>query len=221
MITIDRLTKSFQTDEGVMTILNELTFSVLKGEALAIIGPSGSGKTTLLSLCAGLERPNKGEISVCGRAICRMTEKELTVLRCQKIGFIFQEDRLLPMLTAQENIQVPLELLGIDQSREKARYWLDKIGLLKRANHLPSQLSGGEKQRISIARALIKEPDIIFADEPTGNLDFMTQRKVRDLFFSLLKEMKSTVVVVTHEPYLSRECDRVMELKEGSLTTLK
>ena len=183
MITIDRLTKSFQTDEGVMTILNELTFSVLKGEALAIIGPSGSGKTTLLSLCAGLERPNKGEISVCGQAICHMTEKELTLLRCQKIGLIFQEDRLLPMLTAQENIQVPLELLGIDQSREKARYWLDKIGLLKREKHLPAQLSGGEKQRIAIARALIKEPDIVFADEPTGNLDFMTQRKVRDLFF--------------------------------------
>ncbi len=221
MITIDRLTKSFQTDEGVMTILNELTFSVLKGEALAIIGPSGSGKTTLLSLCAGLERPNKGEISVCGQAICHMTEKELTLLRCQKIGLIFQEDRLLPMLTAQENIQVPLELLGIDQSREKARYWLDKIGLLKREKHLPAQLSGGEKQRIAIARALIKEPDIVFADEPTGNLDFMTQRKVRDLFFSLLKEIKSTVIVVTHEPYLSRECDRVMELKEGSLTTLK
>jgi putative ABC transport system ATP-binding protein len=213
----------FKTYKGVnkeLTVLDNINFHVEKGETLAIVGPSGSGKTTLLGLCAGLDNPTSGELNLAGEPISQMTENEKAEIRNRKVGFIFQNFQLLPTLTALENVMIPMELQGRAKgARAKAIELLERVGLGGRHHHYPSQLSGGEKQRVSLARAFSNDPEILFADEPTGNLDEDTGLIVENLLFELNKEKQTTLVIVTHDLELANKTDRIIKLKGGKIVS--
>jgi putative ABC transport system ATP-binding protein len=206
---------------GPLTILHALDVSVKAGEAVAILGASGSGKSTLLGLLAGLDRPTQGEISLCGQSLSALNEDERAALRNGRVGFVFQDFQLLPTLTALENVLLPLELGSQPQPQPVARAALERVGLTNRAGHYPRQLSGGEQQRVAIARAFAPSPQILFADEPTGNLDQETGEQVIDLLLDLRNAAGAALVLVTHDPRLAARCDRRLGMRAGHLEPLE
>ena len=219
MIETRDLVKSVDTSEGVLTILKGISLKFEAGEAVAIVGASGSGKSTLLGLMAGLDVSSSGEIILDGHELSSLDEEERAVLRGQLVGFVFQSFQLLPSLTALENVMLPIELKGDTAAKEKAVDLLDRVGLSERWHHYPNQLSGGEQQRIAIARAFATEARILFADEPTGNLDTATGAKIVDLLFDLNKAFSTTLVLVTHDERLADRCDRQVRLVAGEVVS--
>lgn len=217
ILNVEHLEKSYSSGSKRLKVLQDISFSVEERETFAIVGPSGSGKTTLLGLCAGLDRPDSGSITLCGTELNSLNEDERAVLRNQKVGFIFQDFQLLPTLTALENVSVPLELQGVKSASKTARELLGKVGLADRLDHYPSQLSGGEQQRVAVARAFSNGPSLLFADEPTGNLDAETGEKVERLLFDLNKELGTTLVIVTHDIDLARRTQKILRLKGGKI----
>lgn len=215
ILNIKELSKRYEGAGSALTILDHISFSIQKGSTVSITGPSGSGKTTLLGLCAGLDRSSSGTVELNNIALDKLSEDERAAVRNRYVGFIFQNFQLLPTLTALENIMVPLELRGEKNIRPKALELLDKVGLSARADHYPVQLSGGEQQRVSLARAFSNTPAILFADEPTGNLDGETSEKVIKLLFDLNKEAGTTLIIVTHDLDLASRTDRIIRLKGG------
>lgn len=215
ILNIKRVSKQYENAGSSLTVLHDINFSVPKGAVISVTGPSGSGKTTLLGLCAGLDRASSGSVELNQVVLDQLSEDQRAVVRNKYVGFIFQNFQLLPTLTALENIMVPLELRGEKNIRPRAMELLDKVGLTDRANHYPVQLSGGEQQRISLARAFSNTPAILFADEPTGNLDGETSEKVIRLLFDLNKEAGTTLVIVTHDLELASRTDRIIRLKNG------
>ncbi|MGN6228537.1 MAG: ABC transporter ATP-binding protein [Dyella sp.] len=209
------VSKSVVGPEGTLTILRGVTLAVHAGESFAIVGASGSGKTTLLGLLAGLDLPTGGSIHVDGQALETMDEEARADLRRRLVGFVFQSFHLLPALTAEENVMLPLELEGARDARARAREALDAVGLGSRRRHYPAQLSGGEQQRVAIARAFVHGPRLLFADEPTGNLDQRTGHHITDLLFALNRDRQTTLVLVTHDAALAARCQRQIELEEG------
>jgi len=218
MMIISNVKKSYGTGEARVEVLKGLDFTIEKGEQVALTGKSGSGKSTLLSLLAGLDSPDTGTISLGGQNISQMSEKELTSYRARNIGIVFQQFHLVSTLTALENVLLPLEILKTEGARERAVSLLESVGLSHRMDHLPSQLSGGESQRVAIARALSTHPAILFADEPSGNLDEETGEKVMGLLFDLVKKTGTTLVLVTHDPELAHSCQRIIHLEHGKLS---
>jgi putative ABC transport system ATP-binding protein len=202
---------------GELTVLKSVSLRVMTGETVAIVGPSGSGKTTLLGLCAGLDRPTRGRVILAGMDLASLDEDARARLRAERIGFVFQNFQLVPTLTALENVMVPAELMGRGGSkiRAQAMEWLGRVGLAGRTEHYPVQLSGGEQQRVALARAFMNRPQILFADEPTGNLDGETSAKIEELLFSLNAGAGTTLVIVTHNPELARRCQRVIRMRDG------
>jgi len=217
MIETRDLVKSVDTSEGVLTILKGVSLKFEAGEAVAIVGASGSGKSTLLGLMAGLDIASSGDIILDGHELSTLNEEERAVLRGQLVGFVFQSFQLLPSLTALENVMLPIELKGDESAKEKAADLLDRVGLSERWHHYPNQLSGGEQQRIAIARAFATQARILFADEPTGNLDTATGSKIVDLLFDLNKAFSTTLVLVTHDERLAARCDRQVRLVAGEV----
>ena len=203
--------------DGPLTILHDINFSVAEGESLAIVGASGSGKSTLLGLLAGLDTPSKGQILLMDRDISAASEDQRAQIRSQHVGFVFQSFQLIDHLTALENVQLPLELAGMPRAEAaaKAQVWLEKVGLSERLKHRPKTLSGGEQQRVALARAFVTEPDILFADEPTGSLDEQNGQKIIQLLFQLNQELGSTLILVTHDMALASRCERQMVLNNG------
>lgn len=217
ILNVKNLKKTYKSGEKDLTVLDSVSFDIEAGETFSIVGPSGSGKTTLLGLCAGLDSLDEGSIELCGVELSQLNEDELALLRNQKVGFIFQDFQLLSTLTALENVSVPLELQGNKSAQLEAMELLEKVGLGDRYDHYPSQLSGGEQQRVALARAFSTKPDILFADEPTGNLDEETGEKVIQLLFDLNKEMGTTLVIVTHDLDLAQLTQRILRLKGGKI----
>ncbi len=217
ILKVDRLYKKFSSGSKQITVLNDISFSVKKGEGVSIVGPSGSGKTTLLGLCAGLDQPTSGSITLMDIEINRLDEDDRAYLRNQHVGFVFQTFQLLPTITALENVAIPLEMRGEKDAGPLARELLSRVGLEHRTDHFPAQLSGGEQQRVAIARAFITNPDILFADEPTGNLDEETAHTITRLLFDLNREQGTTLVLVTHNVPLAKHTGRILRLKQGSL----
>lgn len=217
ILNVDNLRKTYTSGSKNLTVLDAISFGIEAGDTFAIVGPSGSGKTTLLGLCAGLDRSDEGSISLCGQELSKLNEDERALLRNQKVGFIFQDFQLLPTLTALENVSVPLELQGVSDAAKTAMALLEKVGLGDRHDHYPTQLSGGEQQRVALARAFSNAPEILFADEPTGNLDEETGEKVIKLLFDLNKEMGTTLVIVTHDLELAHRNKHVLRLKGGKI----
>ena len=217
MIETRNLVKAVDTSEGVLTILKDISLRIDGGEAVAIVGASGSGKSTLLGLMAGLDGASSGEIILNEHILSELDEEQRAILRGQLVGFVFQSFQLLPSLTALENVMLPIELKGDAEARDKAVNLLDRVGLAERWHHYPNQLSGGEQQRVAIARAFATEARILFADEPTGNLDTATGAKVVDLLFDLNKEYLTTLVLVTHDERLASRCDRKIRLVAGEI----
>ncbi len=215
ILAVQDLTKTYQSGSRELTVLQNVSFSLEEGESVAIVGPSGSGKTTLLGLCAGLDSPSSGDIHLCGALMNKLDEDERAALRNEHVGFIFQNFQLLPTLTALENVMIPLELKGRKDAYSKALELLQRVGLKDREDHYPSQLSGGEQQRVALARAFCNEPRILFADEPTGNLDDETSQKVEELLFALNQEQGTTLVIVTHDLELAGKAGRIIQLKGG------
>lgn len=215
VLSVEHLRKTFKSADQTLTVLNDITFTIEAGSVCAIVGPSGSGKTTLIALCAGLERPSEGSVVLDGIPIDSAPEEELARIRNQLIGFIFQNFQLLPSLTALENVMVPAEIRGQKRAREHATELLKEVGLEKRLNHYPVQLSGGEQQRVAIARAFINRPKILFADEPTGNLDAQTSHDIIRLIFDLNATAGTTLIMVTHDRDLSQHAQRVITLIGG------
>ena len=217
MLEVKNLTKNYPTKNGVITVLDNISFSLPKGETFSIVGPSGSGKTTLLGLCAGLDRATSGSVILNGVTLDDLDEDQRARIRNDHVGFIFQNFQLIPTLTALENVMVPLELRGSSNAAKISKELLDRVGLADRGTHYPTQLSGGEQQRISLARAFSNSPSILFADEPTGNLDEETGNKVEDLLFQLNRESNTTLVMVTHDNDLAAKTNRIIRLKGGKL----
>lgn len=218
ILEVSNVTKIYQGINKDLTVLDNINFTIERGEVCAIVGPSGSGKTTLLGLCAGLDHPSRGEIILAGQNITTMTENEKAEVRNKKVGFIFQNFQLLPTLTALENVMIPLELQGKAKGAAKvALELLDQVGLADRHHHYPSQLSGGEQQRVSLARAFSNSPEILFADEPTGNLDGETGGMVENMLFELNKEKGTTLIIVTHDMELAQKTNRIIRLKSGKV----
>jgi len=211
------LTKTYRAGESNLTVLNDVSFFVPQGGSCAIVGPSGSGKTTLLGLCAGLDVPTSGTVSLDGRDLGSLSEDDRARLRSEAVGFVFQNFQLLPTLTAIENVMVPLELRGERLVQDAARELLKKVGLGERLHHYPTQLSGGEQQRVALARAFLNRPKILFADEPTGNLDNETSDRIVDLLFELNASSGTALVLVTHNLELARKAGRIIQLKGGRL----
>ena len=217
LIAADALTKIVQSGDAPLTILDGVSFSLAAGDAVAIVGASGSGKTTLLGLLAGLDRPTSGEVRIDGVALSSLDEDARAAIRQASLGFVFQSFQLLPALTALENVMLPLELKGAADAGERARTWLERVGLARRTTHYPRQLSGGEQQRVAIARAFAGDPKLLMADEPTGNLDVATGVEVADLMFRLNREHGTTLVLVTHDVALAGRCARRLSLEGGRL----
>ena len=217
MIKANSVTKVVDTSEGSLQILSPISFEVKSGESVAIIGASGSGKSTLLGLLAGLDQVTEGEIFLDGEGLHSMGEEERAVLRGNKVGFIFQSFMLVQSLTALENVMLPAEIAGLDNPKALAMNILEQVGLKHRAHHFPNQLSGGEQQRAAIARAFITSPKILFADEPTGNLDAKNSAKIESLLFQMNREKGTTLVLVTHDNELAEHCDRQLTMNAGEL----
>ena len=201
----------------MLTVIDDVSFQVDEGETCSIVGPSGSGKTTLLGLCAGLDRPDDGRVTLCGIDLGPLDEDERAEVRNQHVGFVFQTFRLLPTLTALENVMVPAELRGTADARDRAASLLEEVGLGDRLDHYPTQLSGGEQQRVAMARAFINKPRILFADEPTGNLDTETAERVEDVLFDLNRTAGTTLVLVTHDQTLAARTQRILRLRGGEI----
>ena len=217
MVAATELTKRVTSPEGELTILDGVTLAIGAGEAAAVVGASGSGKSTLLGLLAGLDTPSHGEVRLAGQSLGELDEDGRARLRGERVGFIFQSFQLLPSLTALENVMLPLELAGGGGARAAAVEMLGRVGLGGRLHHYPNQLSGGEQQRVAIARAFVVGPDILFADEPTGNLDTHTGERIAELLFDLNRERGTTLVLVTHDLHLAERCGRTLELEAGRL----
>ena len=215
MIDVSNISKQVSTSEGTLCILDQINLSVKAGETLAIIGSSGSGKSTLLGILAGLDTPSSGTVMIGGQDITAMDEEGRAAVRAGHVGFVFQSFHLLPGLTALENVALPLELQGVSDALKIAEHYLQRVGLAARVTHYPRQLSGGEQQRVALARAFACRPTILFADEPTGNLDTGTGEKINDLLFALNEEEGTTLVLVTHEKNLAARCQRTLELQAG------
>jgi putative ABC transport system ATP-binding protein len=217
ILDLQNVSKTYQSGSRKLTVLDQVTFSIQAGETIAIVGPSGSGKTTLLGLCAGLDSSSTGSVVLNGESLEKLNEDQRAAVRSRDVGFIFQNFQLLPTLTALENVMVPLELKKRKDAKEKAMELLDKVGLKDRATHYPTQLSGGEQQRVSIARAFANAPKILFADEPTGNLDTETGTMIENLIFDLNKEQGTTLVLVTHDLELAAKTRRIVHIKGGKI----
>lgn len=217
VLQAENLTKIYRSADRELMVLDHISFSVEQGNSISIIGPSGSGKTTLLGLCAGLDTPSSGIISLMGFKLNAMSEDDRAYIRNQYVGFVFQNFQLLSTLTALENVMVPLELRGERNVMPKAVELLNRVGLGDRLQHYPSQLSGGEQQRVAMARAFITDPKILFADEPTGNLDEENADHIRELLFGMNKEQNTTLVLVTHNLELAQKTQRVLKMKGGKL----
>jgi putative ABC transport system ATP-binding protein len=217
ILNIKNLSKEFKTGDQVLRILEDINFSLNEKETFSIVGPSGSGKTTLLGICAGLDNASSGDVELCGVNLGDLNEDEKAILRSQKVGFIFQDFQLLPSLTALENILVPLELQGHKDIEKIGIELLEKVNLGDRKNHYPSQLSGGEQQRVAMARAFANNPTILFADEPTGNLDEESGENVVNLLLALNKDAGTTLVIVTHDLELAKRTQRMVVLKGGKI----
>jgi putative ABC transport system ATP-binding protein len=214
MLLCEGLTQTYPSGGRQLTVLNNITFSLERGGFLAIVGPSGSGKTTLLGLLAGLDRPSAGRVVLDGHDLGTMSEDDRARLRSERVGFVFQSFHLIPTLTARENVQVPLELRG-EPAEARAQELLDRVGLGDRSHHYPAQLSGGEQQRVALARAFSARPQVLFADEPTGNLDAGTGTAIIDLMTGLNREAGTTLVLVTHDPELAGMARRTIRLSDG------
>jgi putative ABC transport system ATP-binding protein len=217
ILEVTALTKSYRSGESSLTVLKDVSFSLPEGGSCAIVGPSGSGKTTLLGLCAGLDIPSSGSVRLNGQDLGSLNEDHRARLRSETVGFVFQNFQLLPTLTAIENVMVPLELRGERNIRDLAANLLKKVGLGERLGHYPAQLSGGEQQRVALARAFLNRPKILFADEPTGNLDNDTSDRIVDLLFDLNASSGTALVLVTHNLDLARKAGRIIQLKGGRL----
>jgi putative ABC transport system ATP-binding protein len=217
ILKIHELEKTYTSGSKKLTVLSNISFEVEKGSIFSIVGPSGSGKTTLLGLCAGLDYPSAGNIELCGSDLQQLDEDELAQLRNKEVGFIFQNFQLLPTLTALENVIVPLELQGEKNAAKVGMDLLQKVGLEDRFDHYPSQLSGGEQQRVALARAFSNRPSVLFADEPTGNLDEETGGKVIQLLFELNKEAGTTLIIITHDLDLANRTQQILRLKGGKI----
>lgn len=217
MIKANSVTKVVNTSEGSLQILRPISFEVKSGESVAIIGASGSGKSTLLGLLAGLDEVTEGEIFLDNEALHTMDEEQRAILRGNKVGFIFQSFMLVQSLTALENVMLPAEIAGLENPKQQALDILEQVGLKHRASHFPNQLSGGEQQRVAIARAFITSPKILFADEPTGNLDAKNSEKIEQLLFDLNKDKGTTLVLVTHDNTLAQHCSRQLTMSAGEL----
>ena len=216
MLLCEGLTQRYLSGGRQLTVLNNITFSLERGGFLAIVGPSGSGKTTLLGLLAGLDRPSAGRVVLDGQDLGQLSEDDRARLRSEKVGFVFQSFHLIPTLTARENVQVPLELRG-DPAEARAQELLDRVGLGDRGHHYPAQLSGGEQQRVALARAFSARPQLLFADEPTGNLDAKTGHGIIELMTGLNREWGTTLVLVTHDPELAALARRIIRLSDGAV----
>ena len=217
ILEVNKLRKEVSSGEGKLVILDDVSFNLLEGQSLAITGPSGSGKSTLLGLLAGLDTATSGEIYLNREALHKLDEEQRALLRKEKVGFVFQSFELLPSLTALENVMLPSELKDEDEPEERAKYFLDRVGLKEREHHYPNQLSGGEQQRVAIARAFACSAKILFADEPTGNLDPKNGEMISDLLFEVNSETDNALVVVTHDHDLADRCDKKINLKLGKL----
>lgn len=220
MLQVQNVSKTLTLADQSLDILSGVNLEVSTGESIAIVGKSGSGKSTLLSLLAGLDGASTGHILIHGQDLSSMSEDGRAEIRNKHVGFVFQNFQLLPHLSALDNVMLPLELTGDEDAQSKAKSWLDKVGLADRLDHQPNQLSGGEQQRVAIARAFACEPDILFADEPTGNLDEQTGSKIEDLLFELNSELGTTLILVTHDEELAKKCQRQVHLEDGQLTEL-
>ena len=221
ILNLQQVSKTYKSGSRVLTVLDNVSFAIQAGSALSIVGPSGSGKTTLLGLCAGLDRSSSGTVELQHTRLGTLNEDQLASVRNKYVGFIFQNFQLMPTLTALENVMVPLELRGEKKVRARSMDLLDKVGLADRSHHYPAQLSGGEQQRVSIARAFANRPRILFADEPTGNLDAETSGKIVNLIFDLNKEAGTTLLLVTHNAELAARTQRIIHLKGGKIVADK
>jgi putative ABC transport system ATP-binding protein len=217
ILHVNRVSKTYRSGSHSLTVLRELSFDLEEGATCAIVGPSGSGKTTLLGLCAGLDHPSSGSVKIGPHELGPMTEDQRAAVRNQLVGFVFQNFQLIPTLTALENVMVPMELRGRRDARKPAVELLDRVGLGARIDHYPVQLSGGEQQRVALARAFINRPRILFADEPTGNLDADTSERVIEILFELNRKAGTALVLVTHDLELARLTDRTIRLKGGEM----
>ncbi len=215
ILTVENLSMEYASGNRQLSVLQSINISIEEGETVAITGPSGSGKTTLMGLCAALDNPTSGAITLFGNLVNPLSEDERAIMRNKNIGFIFQNFQLLPSLTAIENVMLPLELQGVKGAEKEAAALLDRVGLKDRMTHYPSQLSGGEQQRVALARAFINKPKLLFADEPTGNLDGDTGATVESLMFDLNRDFGTTLIIVTHNPELAAKTGRVIQLKSG------
>jgi putative ABC transport system ATP-binding protein len=217
-VKAEGLTKQVSTPDHVLTIVKHATFGIGAGEAVAIVGASGSGKSTLLGLLAGLDVPTSGRVWIAGEDLFALTEDGRAQLRGRMVGFVFQSFQLLPALTALENVMLPLELSGGADAGARAKRVLERVGLGERLGHYPRQLSGGEQQRVAVARAFVSEPKLLFADEPTGNLDSVTGEHIIELLFEMNRERGTTLVLVTHDAELAQHCDRRIHIAAGEIT---
>ena len=217
MLEVKELTKTYQSGSRVLTVLDNITFTVDAGDLCAIVGPSGSGKTTLLGLCAGLDSPTSGVVKLAGSNLSECSEGQRAEIRRTTVGFVFQTFKLISTLTALQNVMVPLELSGQGNARKYALELLHEVGLKGREHHYPVQMSGGEQQRVGLARAFINRPNILFADEPTGNLDTATGNRIEELLLELNRTSGTSLVVVTHDLKLAQSCHRILELKAGRI----
>ncbi|MEK0446165.1 MAG: hypothetical protein RLZZ399_1486 [Verrucomicrobiota bacterium] len=219
VLQVSDLAKSYTDGARTLTVLSQVELSVFPGETCAITGPSGSGKTTLLGLCAGLDEPSAGSVTLDGHPLESLSQNQRAALRGRSVGFVFQNFQLIPTLTALENVLVPLELQGQTDGRSDAQTLLDKVGLGGRGSHYPHQLSGGEQQRVALARAFVRPPKILFADEPTGNLDAETSERLVDMLFALNRENGTALVLVTHDPSLAARAGRIIRMHSGRIVS--
>lgn len=217
ILKVENVSKIYKSGSRQLKVLDQINFNIQPGEIVSIVGPSGSGKTTLLGLCAGLDNTSEGGVTLYGNQLNNLSENERALVRNENVGFIFQNFQLIPTLTALENVMIPLELQGKTGAAKIARDLLGRVGLADRAKHYPTQLSGGEQQRVSMARAFSNNPKILFADEPTGNLDETTGIKIESLLFEINKEQSTTLVIVTHDLDLANKTDRIIKLRGGKV----
>jgi len=217
VLKAEHLTKQVQSPEGQLTIVHDVSLDVASGESVAVVGPSGAGKSTLLALLAGLDLPSSGRVLLEGRDLTRLDEDGRALVRAQRVGFVFQSFHLIPSLTALENVMLPLELAGHGRARDAALETLRQVGLRERARHYPRQLSGGEQQRVALARAFVTRPVVLFADEPTGNLDAATGARIGELLFETNALSRTTLVLVTHDRDLASRCERILHMDAGGL----